>query len=263
MSAPVAISELRAAWHAVQAGQFRPGAHPSIDVPSVAASDTCSWHPPGPVYPVIGAHRGAGATVVALAIATAHDGPAHLVECAPTVGSGLVGAATAELGTVGPWSRGARGSLVLDRLLDPSQVLPTPVPPPGETTLTVLDVSRDLSQLAEGHDWAAEQVRSADVVAVTAAATVPGMRQLEAAIFWLGPGRVRVAVLGPPVRRWPGPVSRATGPLTRALLDREKVVAVPRSKALAVGGITAAPLPDTVIAAASYLLDQITPTTPY
>ena len=238
VSGPVSVSELQAAWHAVQAGQFRTPTPRSIDTRTVATAGQCSWQPPDPVYPVIGAHRGAGSTLVALAIATAHGEPAHLVECAPTVGSGLVAAGTAELGTVGPWSRGTRGHVVLDRLITAHEVLPTPEPPPGETTLTVLDVARDLTHLIEGHDWAAEQVRSADVVALTAAATVPGMRQLEAAILWLGPNRVRVAVIGPPVRRWPRPVARAAGPLTRALLDQGEVVAVPHLKALAVGGIS-------------------------
>lgn len=262
MSGPVAVSELQAAWRAVQAGQFRTGAY-SIDAGTVATAGPCSWSPPDPVFPVVGAHRGAGATLVALAIATAHGEPAHLVECAPTVGSGLVAAATAELGLIGPWSRGTRGHVVLDRLITAPEVLPTPERPPGETTLTVLDVARDLARVVEGQDWAAEQVRSADVVALTAAATVPGMRQLEAAILWLGPNRVRVAVIGPPVRRWPRPVARAAGSLTRALLDQGEVVAVPRVKALAVGGITAAALPMGVITAAGLLLDQIPPTSLY
>lgn len=263
MSGPVSVSELQAAWHAVQTGQFRTPAQHGNNARTDTADGRRPWQPPDPVYPVVGAHRGAGATLVALAIATAHGEPTHLVECAPTVGSGLVAAATAELGTVGPWSRGTRGPVVLDRLVTGPDVLPTPEPPPGEVTLTVLDVARDLTQLIEGHDWAAEQVRSADVLALTAAATVPGMQQLEAAIYWLGPNRVRVAVIGSPVRRWPRPVARAAGPLTRALLDQGEVVAVPHLKALAVGGISSAALPGDVITAAALLLDQISPTTQY
>ena len=132
VSGPVAVSELQAAWHAVQAGQFRTGSPRSIDAPPAATLSRLSWQPPGRVFPVVGAHRGAGSTLVALAIATAHGGPAHLVECAPTVGSGLVAAATAELGTVGPWSRGTRGHVVLDRLITAPEMLPTPEPPPGK-----------------------------------------------------------------------------------------------------------------------------------
>lgn len=258
MNGPVAVSELQAAWTAVQSGQFRRDAHASANASVTMTKDGMSWCPPRSVLPVIGAHRGAGTTLVALALATAHGQPAHLVECAPTVGSGLVAAATAELGPVGDWSRGTRGTVVIDRLLQLSHALPTPEFADGETSLTVVDVARDLARLVEGDDWAAKMVRSSDAVVIAAAATVPGMRQLEAAISWFGADEVAVAALGPAVRRWPRSVARAAGPLTRALHEQGRVVAVPHIKTLAVGGITAAPLPAGITKAARNLLDQFT-----
>ncbi len=258
MNGPVAVSELQAAWNAVQSGQFRRGPQMSVNAPAAIALAGLSWRSPRSVLPVIGAHRGAGTTLVALALATAHGQPTHLVECAPTVGSGLVAAATAELGPVGDWSRGTRGAVVIDRLLNAPQTLPTPEPPDGESTLTIVDVARDLAKLVESDDWAAEMVRSSDSAVVTSAATVPGMRQLEAAIFLLGPDKVRAAVLGPAVRRWPRSVAQAAGPLTRALHDQGRVVAIPHIKTLAVDGITAAPLPAAITKAAGNLLDKFT-----
>lgn len=96
------------------------------------------WSPGAVVLPVVGCHGSAGASTVALAVATATGGPVRVVEAAGAGGSGLAGAATAELGPTGTgWVRGRRDLAVLDRLhqgyATPAQVpvpdaYPDPVP---------------------------------------------------------------------------------------------------------------------------------------
>lgn len=261
MSGPVAVSELQAAWRAVQAGQFGPGTRPVQ--PDAAPTQPSGEHggldPKGDVVLVVGAHRGAGATTLALAICTAAGGPAHLVECAPTVGSGLVAAATAELGQVGPWCRGTRGPVVLDRLGGPAPRFDPPIPQsaPHGIGLTVLDPARDVAELLADQDWVAHRVRAAKAVVLATTATIPGVRRLEASIDQLAPRAVVAALLGPTRRRWPRPVASATGPLTRELATTGRLVTIPHCRALAVGGVTAACLPAGVVAAAGEVLEQI------
>lgn len=261
MSGPVAVSELQAAWRAVQAGQFGAGtrlAQPGA-APTQPSGELTGWDPPGEVVLVVGAHRGAGATTLALAICTAATGPAHLVECAPTVGSGLVAAATAELGQVGPWLRGTRGLVVLDRLRQPAPHRDTPLPRPVRQGigLTVLDPARDVAELLADEDWVAHRVRAAQAVVLATTATIPGVRRLEAAIDQLAPRAVVAAVLGPPRGRWPRPVASSTGPLTRELASTGRLVTIPHCRALAVGGVSAACLPTGVVTAAGEVLAQI------
>ena len=52
---------------------------------------------------------------MALALATATGAPARVVECCPPLASGFSAAANAELGTEGPWRRGSRGDVLLER----------------------------------------------------------------------------------------------------------------------------------------------------
>ncbi len=261
MSGPVAVSELQAAWRAVQAGQFGTGTRPVQPdaAPTQPGGEHGGWDPPGDVVLVVGAHRGAGATTLALAIGTAATGPAHLVECAPTLGSGLVAAATAELGQVGPWCRGTRGPVVLDRLRQPAPHRDTPLPRPVRhgTGLTVLDPARDVAELLADEDWVAHRVRAAQAVVLATTATIPGLRRLEAAIDQLAPRAVVAAVLGPTRRRWPRPVVSSTGPLTRELASTGRLVTIPHCRALAVGGVSAACLPTGVVTAAGEVLAQI------
>ena len=102
------VCELRRAWAALDAGQFAEAHEPQRPAQR--------WTPAQGerVLAVIGAHGTAGASTLALAIATA-AAPARVVECASTSRSGLVGAATAELGGRDGWLRGTRDKVVLER----------------------------------------------------------------------------------------------------------------------------------------------------
>ena len=71
--------------------------------------------PTEPVLPVLGCVSQAGASTLALAIATCAS-PARVLECAPASASGLAVAATAELGTTGNgWALGRREQVWIAR----------------------------------------------------------------------------------------------------------------------------------------------------
>ena len=96
---------------------------------------------------VAGAHPGAGASTVALALADAAAAtgwPVHLVSCNAPAECGLVGAATVELGTdlTGAWRTGRRGTdVTLAR------------PAPGGDLLTRDAASHDLAHPVPGSAW--------------------------------------------------------------------------------------------------------------
>lgn len=264
MTGPVAVGELLAAWRAVEAGVFRGGhsdllnGQPELDGHSPRPS--IGWQPGCLVVPVLAAHRGCGATGLALAMATAVGDRVHLVECAPPLGSGLPEAATAELGVTGAWVRGTRGAVVIDRLARPTTALPVPEVLEGPPVVAILDPSADLATAVTVPGWVCETVRAAPRVVLVTTATVPGLRRLEAATVLLGPDRVVAAVLGPPARRWPRPVARAAGPFVDALIERRVLVDVTPVTAFRVSGVTGDPLPAGVLAAAGLLLGRLLPT---
>ncbi len=112
----VPVGELRGAWLALATGMFE---GPSL-----------RWRDLGAPVVVVGAHGGSGASTTALAIAEA-TGAAHLLELAGPGQSGLVAAATAEFGEVGPgWVRGRRGVVVIDHLArwPDGSLIPAPAP---------------------------------------------------------------------------------------------------------------------------------------
>ena len=152
---PVAVSELKRAWTAVRAGEFRqPQTRPhrtrSAEPPVAnsarageaagiqdlgyriaAAVDRMAtdlseqhWAPsPGErVIPVVGAAGSVGCSTVAIAVATAaatgstFTGRSRVVECSSAHASGLAAASTAELGRhESGWVQGMRGSVLLER----------------------------------------------------------------------------------------------------------------------------------------------------
>ena len=147
---PVTIGELQRAWHAVQVGQFRshPGGLGSGQVGADAA--TARWVSRERVLPVLGCHPQAGASTLAIAIATV-AAPARVLECASASATGLSMAATAELGTSpAGWRLGRRGHVELARageILDAPIKVPLPEPPAGQVGLSVLDVGWELGQV--------------------------------------------------------------------------------------------------------------------
>lgn len=257
----VGVDELRRAWLAVQAGDFRPrlalSSRPASrrDAPASGAV----WTPaPGErVVPVVGSAGSCGATTVALAIVTSVEGPARVVECASVSATGLAAASTAELGSDDRvWTRGSRDHVLLDRAAN-SQGQSRDIPPPSAIQapmLTVVDVAQSIEQVLAFDSWVARLLTQSPRLVVVGRATVPGLRRLESCLNLLDADRTVVALLGPPLRRWPREVIHSTGTLTAALLADGRFVEVPEDRILAVRGITPAPLPAPLIAAGAALL---------
>jgi len=261
----VGLDELRRAWHAVEEGQFlspRPmgrGTMPRPTEPAVA--DARSWRPGETVLPVVGCLPQAGATSLALAIAT-HDSPARVIECSSPTTSGLVGAATAELGTSpSGWTVGRRDQVHLARpsvLHRNLRELPLPDDAAAGTLLSLLDIGWSLGQMLAGDGWLSATVDAAPQVVVVGTATVPGLRRLETALTLLDPARTVVAMRGgPDPRRWPRELATAMGPATRDQHRTGRWVTVPHDRRLALRGIDSNPLPSALLAAAGDVLRHV------
>ncbi|WP_344252351.1 hypothetical protein [Terrabacter carboxydivorans] len=229
--------------------------------PSIAGTSTpdVGWEPVEPVLPVIGCHGGAGATTVALAVATA-AGDARVIEYATATASGLAAAASAELGHTSSWSQGRRDRVLLERItanVTGPQDVPLPTAPTQPVGLSVLDVSWELSQLLAGSSWLAEQVRGAPTVIAVTSASVPGLRRLEGALALLDDHEVAdvvAGVVGPRRARWPRGVAASVGSRTRELDRCGRLVEVPPDAGLAARGLDSQPLPPALLSAAATLL---------
>jgi hypothetical protein len=260
---PVPVVELKRAWHAVQAGQFRQTVQGrSANDQPYRATFVPSWTPSSDeqVLPVVRCASAHGATTFALALATAANNGARVVECSSATSSGLAAASTAELG-VHPsgWAQGTRGEVLLQRSsVALANVHDVPLRPMAEkTTLTVLDVGWELGHvLNTPTSWVAAQVRQAATVVVVTCATVPGLRHLEGALALLEGTAPLVAVVGPPRKRWPNAVRHSAGALTRAADFAGRLLAVPRDRRLAVAGLDSTPLPTALLEAAATALEQ-------
>ncbi|WP_353952499.1 hypothetical protein V6K52_03380 [Knoellia sp. S7-12] len=248
MTRPVGVDELLRAHRSLMVGDFR--RHPP------RPRRPALWDPAERVLPVVGAAGGTGASTFALALATAAGG--RVVECATMTASGLVAAPTAELGRRDSgWLRGTRGTVVIER---PTEILtalvdlqapPTPevIPP-----MTVVDVAWELGQVLATESWVADVLRQSSLVVVTATATIPGLRRLEAALGMLAPTPCVAAVLGPRRKKWARAVAHSVGARTTALIRSERLVELPIDARLSARGLDSAPLPDALLHAATYLL---------
>ena len=209
---------------------------------------------------VIAAHAGAGASTVALAIsdaAAATDRRVHLVESAHPRRSGLVAAASAELGTdaTGAWRRGSRDHVTIDRRVADVASGGWPTLPIGdEPAVTVIDLglpaAENLARLA------ADRTRTV----VVCRPTVPGVRLTEHVLSQLAERPVVVAVVGP--ARWPQAVKASSGPRLRELRSRGRVVRVPIDRRLQAAGLTGDRLPKGVEAAGRSLAALLMPAAP-
>lgn len=271
---PVSVEELRRAWHAVQAGDFRtvgtarprrPTSRPDATPP------VASWTPASGerVLPVVGSAGWCGATTLALALATAAGGPARVVECASASATGLAAASTAELGAdqLG-WVHGSRDQVVIDRAALP-RVHPhdVPVPSPAVGPIeSVVDVGHQAELLLAGDSWLATLLTHAPAVVVAGRVSVPGLRRLESCLALLDAARdsrpTVVALLGPPRKRWPRDLTHTLGPLTASHFAGGRLVEVPEDRGLALRGLTPEPLPALLISAAATVL-HLTEGTPH
>ena len=264
--AAVSVDELQRAWAAVQEGQFR-RQHPAAPAPlpdtwvpassALASSAPARWVPTGQVVVVAGAAGRVGASTVALAIATAAQMPARVVECCSPHASGLAAAASAELGVDDHgWRHGTRGQVVIERTTTavehPNQI---PVPSPTSTALTVIDTSWNLGQLTTDRAWVRDVLDTAALVLVTVA-TVPGMRALDVAMNLAGRhAPIVCAVVGPRRKKWPRQVVAAMSPTAAATDASGRLVTVDEHHQLTINGLTPQPLPPDLVTAGRSLLD--------
>jgi hypothetical protein len=261
--AVVSVAELKRAWLAVRAGQFRCTARLVPRTGPPAGPVDAGWEPAAGdrVLPVLGCTGGCGASTLALALATAATTAARVVECCSPTDSGLIAASTAELGVFEPgWARGTRGEVLIERVSAPLarvEEVPRPGAPDRPVRLTVLDVGWEIGQVLGTGTWLAGQVRDAGRVLLATTATVPGLRRLETTLGLLAPRTVCAAVLGPRRRRWPRPVRHGIGPLTRSLDRAGRLVDLPESRRLAVNGVDTAPLPPALLDATARVLDLL------
>jgi len=205
---------------------------------------------------VLAAHAGAGASTVALAIsdaAAAIGRSVHLIENARPARSGLVAAASAELGLdeSGAWRRGLRSAVVIDRRASEEAPSGWPAPPKDGAGVTVVDLG------ADGWDCATAGPINTVVVCRL---TVPGARLIEHVLDEIGDQPVVVAAVGP--ARWPGEVTSSAGPRLRALRLAGRLVSVPLDQRIQVTGLTDRPLPRSVVAAGRALLQLLDPAHP-
>jgi hypothetical protein len=204
---------------------------------------------------VLAAHAGAGASTVALLIsdaAAAGGRRVYLVDTAHPSRSGLVAAASEELGTdsTGMWRRGMRTGVTIDRCA--TEVAPGgwPVAPAGDgPAVTVVDIG--LAAQKELIRLAGDRNR----LVVVCRPTVPGVRLTEQVLDRLAPQAVVVAAVGP--SRWPGEVTASLGPRLRALRAAGRVVPVPMDRHLEVAGPTSSPLPRPLRSAGRSLLELL------
>lgn len=283
----VSVDELRRAWAAVQAGEFRqhrgatehtrplgPTGHRLVsqtghgtgdldrvdDLPASDRAPVAGWAPQAGerVLPVVGCCGSCGASTVAVALATAAGRTARVVECSSVTATGLAAAATAELGTdPAGWTQGSRGQVLLERVagvLVRVEEVPAPSASRPGTDLTVLDVGWELGAVLATPSWLGTQVTAAATVVLVSTATVPGLRRLESALALLPGTGVCAAVLGPRRSKWPRQVTHTLGPLTAAVAEAGRLITIPQDRSMAVTGLDTAPIPPALLDAAAGVL---------
>lgn len=228
---------------------------------------------------VVPAHAGAGASIVALALADAaaesqtDAGEVHLVESAGPARSGLAASTDTELGvdTTGGWQIGRRGGVIVHRRAVIAQRADPWLWPAMLHAREDRSPNRRVILDLSGFDDAGETGRSlapeAPVTVLVTHCSVPGILAVDRLIeHWLAArscadapapaelleGRVIVAAVGP--RRWPGAVTASLSPRLAEMRRAGRVVPVPVDARLRVTGASTAPLPSRVRAAARTVL---------
>ena len=262
---PLAVDELKRAWHAVTDGAFRPERAKATAPrrPRTAGE----WTPAEGEHTVaiVGCVGSAGASTVALSAALAAPSPVRVIECCSATASGLASAATAELG-VDPigWSQGRRERVLLERASEVLAVVDdVPLPTAADPgTLTFLDVGWEVGQLHAGASWLTDAVADADLLVLVTTATTPGMRRLGVALALLTESgtdleRVVVAVRGPRRRKWGRGVEHAAGPLFQRVLAADALTEIPECRDIAVTGLDSRPVPPPLVSAAGQLVAHL------
>lgn len=264
-SRPVGVDELKRAWHALNAGEFRtgPGAGKGPRGRGTAAED--NWTPADGEHTiaVIGSAGSVGASTVALATGLAAAAPVRVIECCSVTASGLAAASTAELGLhPTDWRQGKRDHVLLERaseVLAGVDEVPLPTDAEHDTQLTILDVGWEAGQLLATGCWLAEAVRAADQIVLVTTATVPGMRRAGVVMDLLAghwqPEQITLAIRGPRRKKWLRGLEHAGGPAVRRALDADRCVEIPEDRDLAVNGLDSRPVPAPLIWAARQLLE--------
>jgi hypothetical protein len=224
---------------------------------------------PGRVLLVLAGHPGAGASTVALLLGeavAATGATARLIDCADPTRSGIGAASDAELSDdPSGWRRGRRGSVDIDRPVEPlAQLkdLPAPRPidaPPDRPSVTIVDAGWPTRDVLTADSWLAGLVSTATVL-VACRVTVPGVRHTEQVLIGLPARAELVTALGP--ARWPGVVRASCGSQMRALRTGDHVVAVPLDRQLETVGLTASPLPRRLRTAGRSLAARLLPDLP-
>ncbi len=238
------VAELREAWRAIEAGDFAHG--PRSAPTSRSAATLWTPAPSERVVAVVGCAGGVGASTVALALATAAGVPARVVECCSPLASGFSAAANAELGIEGPWRRGSRGDVLLERPITGDATVPVPTPSAVEWTFVDTNWT---TMSGPGAGWLGSVLRTLDDVVLVTNATVPGVRRLESCAELLGRDALGVAV-GPTFKRWPRPVRVAAA----GIPARVRLANFPLDPRLQVTGLTPDPLPAPLLTAAQNVL---------
>ena len=238
------VAELREAWRAIEAGEFARGPRSTPVAPGAATA----WTPaPGErVVAVVGCAGGLGASTLALALATTTGASARVVECCPPLASGFSAAANAELGTEGPWRRGSRGDVLLERPITGDATVPVPTESAVEWTFVDTNWT---TVSGPGTGWLGSVLRTLDDVVLVTNATVPGLRRLESWVELLGRDAIGV-VVGPTAKRWPRPVKVAAA----GIPARVHLADFPLDPRLQVTGLTPDPLPAALLKAAQNVL---------
>ena len=151
----------------------------------------------------------------------------------------------AVLGTLGPWRRGSRGNVLLERPLAGDAILPVPTESSVEWTL----VDTNWTTVSGPGGWLASVLRTLHDVVLVSNATVPGVRRLESCAELLGRDALGV-VVGPTIKRWPRPVKVAAA----GIPARVHIADFPLDSRLQVTGLTPDPLPTPLLKAAQNVL---------
>lgn len=251
-----------------------------------AATQPVDWSGFGLVVPVLAGSPGAGASVLAVALADAiarHDHRVLLVDAADPARSGLAAITLAD----GPWLvrphpqlglryswRGSAPSEVLVARMESAlpAIIPGMVPPPPvwapsaevavAPTVTVIDIGHDgwravANPLVGAGAWLREGDPPPGPVLVIRG-TRPSVRHAEQVLArlepWIAAGTAApveaLVVMG--VRRWPAGVPGAAGTRLGPLV--ETAVFCPFEPRVAIGGVTPDPLPPRLLAALAPLL---------